>query len=144
MLWLQPLSLHFCRGAPPRQALLTSQLLQGVKAAVGIIIRGEEMGAVEEVGPSHVDGFEGSLAGSVEEVAAAAAGLDQLPGLAARCQHSAAQQAQVGVTLAFQEVVQDAQQNTLRTGLRCCHRVMAQWCGEGCQPVGHIGADRQL
>ena len=120
----------------------TSQLLQGVVAA---FLRAREVAAaIEEVGPGHVDGIEGGLAGLAQRPADMAAGSPHAAALAARGQHGAAQQAQVGVALALQEVVQHAQEDVLRAGLHGLPGPVRQQRGEGRPGVGDVTAGLQL
>ena len=127
------------RGAPQEP---TSQLLQGV---VAVFLRaGEVAAAVKEVGPGHVNGVEGGLAGLAQRPADVAAGSPHTAALAARGQHGAAQQAQVGVALALQEVVQHAQQDVLGAGLHGRPGPVLQQRGEGRPVVGDVAAALEL
>ena len=104
----------------------------------------EVAAAVEEVGPGHVDGVKGGLAGFAQPLADVAAGPAHLAALASGGQHGAAQQAQVGVALALQEVVQHAQQHVLGAGLHHLPGPVLQQRGEGRLVVGGVAAGPEL
>jgi len=81
-------------------------------------LTGEEAIAIQEVGPGHLDDFEGVAAVPPQGVARAAARLDHLVVAARRGDDRAAQQADLGGAFPVEEAVDDAQQEVLGPGLR--------------------------
>lgn len=108
----------FHRAVQHNSVTFTFQPYQRVIAA--LLVAGEEAVAIQEVGPGHLDGFEGVDTVLPQRLARAAAGFDRLVVLAGRGEHRAAYETYLGGALPVEQAMDDTQEEVLCPRL-CLH-----------------------